>query len=48
MVIFMCVLTLELQEAENSPWDDGACGVGLDLQCKVILDWLVERDVNEL
>jgi len=44
---FLCVLALTLQEAENTPWHDIACGGGLDLQCKMILGWLAEsRDVT--
>jgi len=31
------LLVLILQEVENSFWGDVACGVGLDLQCKMIL-----------
>jgi len=38
----MYVTALALQEAENSPWNVVACGVGLNWQCKVILCWLVE------
>jgi len=36
------------QEAENSPWIDVACGVCLNLQCKVILGWLVESELYGL